>query len=83
MQIEQEAYNALSSRAASVLGKDRILQLQPEQQNLLDEMLDDLLEQHEGNPKSPSNAEIKGVYRMVVQHLLPTNLLEHFRKPSE
>jgi len=83
MPIEQEAYSALSNRAASVLGNEAISQLLPAQANLVDEMLDELLEKHNGDPESPSEEEIKGIYQMVVNHILPTNLVEHYQNRSE
>ena len=83
MQIDQEAYNALSSRAANLLGNEAISGLLPEQENLLNEMLDELLERHRGDPEAPSDPEIKGIYQMVVKHILPSDLVKHFRKHSE
>lgn len=83
MQIEQEAYNALSSRAANLLGKEVVSELLPAQENLLNEMLDELLERHRGDPEAPSDPEIKGIYQMVVKHILPRSLVEHYQKHSE
>lgn len=83
MPIDQTAYDDLSSRAASVLGNEAISELLPEQQNLLDEMLDELLERHQGDPEAPSDPEIQGIYQMVVKHILPRSLIEHYQKHSE
>jgi len=78
MQIDQTQYDALSHKAAKVLGQEVVDRMSPQQLGLLDRALDRMLARHKGNVETITPAEIEGQYEQIMHHVLPTGSYEHF-----
>jgi len=71
MQIDQTQLDALSHKAARVLGSKAIRQMSPPQINLLDRALGRVLAHHQGNAESVTDLEILGQWEQIMHHALP------------
>jgi hypothetical protein len=74
--VTLDDYDALSVKAARVIGHDLILAMSEPQAGLLNKALDRLLLLH-GSVETVTDAEIEGQYEQIVMYVLPTGAHEH------
>ena len=71
MPTENTPHAAISRRAVSLIGAEKVNRMSPQQHALLDRELDRLVEKY-GNPEAVPREEIIGEYEMITQHAHPT-----------
>jgi hypothetical protein len=74
--VTLDDYDALSVKAARVIGHDLILAMSDAQAGLLNKALDRLLLRR-GSVEAVTDAEIEGQYEQIVMYVLPTEAHEH------
>ena len=75
MQFDQAQVQIICDQAARVIGP-KFFDLVPQQLNLYEGCMADLLNDHKGVASSVTDAEIEGVWEMVTEHLFPPELVE-------
>lgn len=73
MEIDQEQLNAFSQKVASTIG-DELLQLLPQQKELLNNVLDRIFFRNNQQADQISPEEIEGALELVTEHLYPYGL---------
>ena len=68
----QAQLDAFSQKVASTLGRDRLVGLLPQQENLLDRALMRILARREGDASKVTSDEILGAYEMITEDVFPT-----------
>jgi hypothetical protein len=71
--LPKNLYEELSNRAVDVIGREKILNLLPEQENTLDKFLDEMLEEY-GSVDKITDEMIIGQYEMMLI-FMPTELV--------
>jgi hypothetical protein len=76
MKVDQTQYDALSVKAAEVLGHEVIDRMSDAQAGLLNKALDRRLAKA-GSVDKVTPAQIEGQYEQIVMYVLPTGSHEH------
>ena len=70
--FDDETWIAFLERVRDVLGRERLLDLLPQQDWLFSSSLARELENHEGNMSTITDDEIWGSYEMITEHVYPS-----------
>ena len=70
--FDEETWIAFLERVRDVLGRERLLNLLPQQDRLISNSLSRTLERHEGNMSTITDDEIWGTYERITEDVYPS-----------
>jgi hypothetical protein len=72
--LKKEEKEMLSKKVVSVIGIDKLNECTKVQLEMMDSLMDQRLERVDNDPTQITEPQIRGMYKMVMDHLQPIDL---------